>query len=225
MYIVTNIGALRFLLASARGVPRWEVVLPLGGILVAGYTLYRNLWPVPDHPYDVFPYIVAAWLSLGAVAAFVVPGLARRAGRGTRRGTGAHLSDWRVASSERGTQNAHTALGRAVTDERFGDLRLRELFAADELTAREVDAEPKRQPVPRMARSTRWPPRRTFATRISPPSRSRPWTGRRAGGRRRAASSARGSACRGRRSRVAGRARTRRPRGGRRRGTSSRRGC
>ena len=78
MYVVTNAAALRFLFFAARRVPRWEVVFPVGGIAVAAYTLYRNLWPVPDYPYNLFPYIVAAWLGIAAVAAWAVPGLAGR---------------------------------------------------------------------------------------------------------------------------------------------------
>ena len=41
------------------------------GIAVALYVLYRNVWPVPDPPFDVFPYLVAAWLALGVAWAVV----------------------------------------------------------------------------------------------------------------------------------------------------------
>jgi len=81
MYVVTNAAALRFLFFAARRVPRWEIVFPLGGIAVAAYTLYRNLWPVPDYPFNVFPYVVAAWLALAVAAVWAVPGLARRIDR------------------------------------------------------------------------------------------------------------------------------------------------
>jgi hypothetical protein len=47
-------------------------------VAVAGYVLYRNLVPAPASPFDVFPYIVAAWLLVGLAIAFAVPGLARR---------------------------------------------------------------------------------------------------------------------------------------------------
>ena len=64
MYIVTNVGALRYLfLGDARRAPVWEIVLPVGGIGFAIYTLYKNVWPVPDYPFNLFPYIVAAWLA------------------------------------------------------------------------------------------------------------------------------------------------------------------
>src|SRR5262249_18327194 len=60
MYVVTNLGALRFLFLSGRQrAAAWEIVLPLGGIAFAVYTVYKNVWPVPPHPFDLFPYIVA----------------------------------------------------------------------------------------------------------------------------------------------------------------------
>jgi amino acid transporter len=81
MYIVTNVGALRFLFVEERRAPLAEAILPVGGIAVAAYTLYRNLWPVPPHPFNLFPYVVAVWLALALAAAWLVPGLARRAQR------------------------------------------------------------------------------------------------------------------------------------------------
>ena len=36
------------------------------------------MWPVPDYPFNLFPYIVAAWLAVGLGVALVVPGLASR---------------------------------------------------------------------------------------------------------------------------------------------------
>ena len=62
MYAMTNVAAGRFL--AARGA-RAELALPVAGIAVAGYVLYHNIWPVPDAPYDAFPYVVAGWLALG----------------------------------------------------------------------------------------------------------------------------------------------------------------
>jgi predicted acyltransferase len=59
MYVFTNFAAIRSL---GR---RWEVVLPAAGIAVAAYVLYHNLTPVPPSPFDVFPYLVAAWLLAG----------------------------------------------------------------------------------------------------------------------------------------------------------------
>ena len=66
MYVLTNAAALRFL---AAGGGRAELVLPVAGIAVAVYVLYHNIWPVPDFPFDVFPYLVGAWLLVGVALA------------------------------------------------------------------------------------------------------------------------------------------------------------
>jgi amino acid transporter len=78
MYMLTNLAALRFLWSEER---RWyDVVLPLAGAAAAGYTIYRNVYPAPASPFDVFPWIVLGWLALGTAAATLVPGLAGRLG-------------------------------------------------------------------------------------------------------------------------------------------------
>jgi amino acid transporter len=76
MYMLTNAGALKFLWLEER---RWyDIVLPLGGIAAAGYTIYRNVYPAPASPFDVFPWIVLGWLVLGTLASVLVPGFAGR---------------------------------------------------------------------------------------------------------------------------------------------------
>src|SRR4051794_29695139 len=62
MYVLANV-------AAARHLPRREAVVPVLGIAVAAYTLYRNVWPVPDWPFSAFPYVVAAWLLVGLAIA------------------------------------------------------------------------------------------------------------------------------------------------------------
>jgi hypothetical protein len=42
--------------------------------------IYANVYPVPDFPFNNFPYIVAAWLIVGLGIVLLVPGLARRIG-------------------------------------------------------------------------------------------------------------------------------------------------
>jgi amino acid transporter len=68
MYITTNIAALRRLSRGGRVV---DIVIPVLGIGVAGYALWKNISPVPDFPFNLFPYIVAGWLLVGTAIAFL----------------------------------------------------------------------------------------------------------------------------------------------------------
>ena len=45
---------------------------------VAGYTIYRNVYPAPASPFDVFPWIVLGWLALGTAVSLLVPGFGER---------------------------------------------------------------------------------------------------------------------------------------------------
>src|SRR5215207_7982257 len=78
-YIVTNVGALRFLFLSRR-VRVWEAIVPVIALAILVYVIYANVYPIPDFPFNVFPYVVAAWLVLGLGIVLFVPGLARRIG-------------------------------------------------------------------------------------------------------------------------------------------------
>jgi amino acid transporter len=77
-YILTNIGALRFFLA--RRLWTWQSIVPVLAIVVLGYTLYSNLYPVPGTPYNIFPYVALAWLVIGLVIVLVSPTLVRQIG-------------------------------------------------------------------------------------------------------------------------------------------------
>ena len=56
-YIVTNVGALRFLFLSGR-VRAWEAVFPVIALVILVYVIYANVYPVPDFPFSIFPYVV-----------------------------------------------------------------------------------------------------------------------------------------------------------------------
>lgn len=79
MYVLTNLGAVRQAVGTGRLV---TAVLPAAGALVAGYVLYRHVWPVPDHPYHLFPYVVAGWLGIGLVFTVAQPRLVGRVAAG-----------------------------------------------------------------------------------------------------------------------------------------------
>jgi amino acid transporter len=74
MYVLTNAAAALHL---GRRSP-WQVLAPAGGVLIAGFVLYHNVWPVPSPPYQYFPYLVAGWLAAGLAITVAVPGFARK---------------------------------------------------------------------------------------------------------------------------------------------------
>jgi amino acid transporter len=69
MYILTNVAAARHLGRRSPG----QVLAPAAGVLVAGFVLYHNVWPVPPAPYEFFPYLVLGWLLAGLVITAVIP--------------------------------------------------------------------------------------------------------------------------------------------------------
>lgn len=75
MYVLTNIAAIRRLGRRTS----LEALLPLVGAGIAGYVLYRNVWPIPPAPYRYFPYAVLGWLAAALAATFAAPALVRRA--------------------------------------------------------------------------------------------------------------------------------------------------
>jgi amino acid transporter len=81
MYVLTNVAAAWHL---GRRSP-WQVVAPAGGVLIAGFVLYHNLWPVPPPPYQFFPYLVLGWLVAGLILTTVIPGFSAKAGDGLER--------------------------------------------------------------------------------------------------------------------------------------------
>lgn len=102
-YIVTNVGALRFLFLGRR-VAAWQAVIPVIGIAILAYVLYKNVYPQPAAPYDRFPFIVLAWLAVGLAVVLLVPGLARQIGsRLTREELQAEPEDFEAVRSTRRT--------------------------------------------------------------------------------------------------------------------------
>ncbi|MGY1726993.1 APC family permease [Geodermatophilus sp. SYSU D01062] len=75
MYVLTNLAAVHRLGVTGS---RWEMLVPLAGAGMAGYVLYRNVWPVPPAPFRWFPWAVLAWLAAAVVTTVAVPDLLAR---------------------------------------------------------------------------------------------------------------------------------------------------
>ena len=78
MYVLTNVAAAWHL---GRRSPV-QLLLPAAGVLIAGFVLYHNVWPVPPEPYRFLPYLVLGWLLAGLVPH---PGGSEFLGEGGRR--------------------------------------------------------------------------------------------------------------------------------------------
>jgi amino acid transporter len=78
MYVLTNVAAAWHL---GRRAPV-QLVPPVAGVLIAGFVLYHNVWPVPPAPYQFFPYLVLGWLLAGLALTAVIPRSAPAPGRG-----------------------------------------------------------------------------------------------------------------------------------------------
>lgn len=80
-YVVIQFGAARFLYLGRRE-SRWGIVIIGLALCAIGYTLYKQVWPRPPSPYDVFPYIVGAWALVGVAITVAFPAFTRRMGIG-----------------------------------------------------------------------------------------------------------------------------------------------
>ena len=80
-YILATLGAVRllFLPGDAR-VRRWEVVIPVLGLALLGYTLYRNVVPWPAGTAVWGPGLAVAILVCVVLTVAVRPAAARAAG-------------------------------------------------------------------------------------------------------------------------------------------------
>ena len=85
MYVVTNVAAARHL--GRHSLRR--VLVPAGGVLIAGFVLYHNIWPVPPPPYEFFPYLVLGWLLAGLIITVILPGFSAKVDDGLQRAAAA----------------------------------------------------------------------------------------------------------------------------------------
>jgi len=85
MYMLTNVAAARHL--GRRSLR--QVVAPAGGVLIAGFVLYHNVWPVPPEPYRLFPYLALGWLLAGLIITAVLPRFSAKVADGLKRAAAA----------------------------------------------------------------------------------------------------------------------------------------
>ncbi len=83
IYILTTIGAVRLIFVQRKiQVPMWEIILPVLGIVVLGYTVYVNLVPYPTSgPARWFPVVAGGILVLAIIAVLAAPRVFSRVGQ------------------------------------------------------------------------------------------------------------------------------------------------
>ena len=80
VYLATQVGAIKLF----RSLGRWkgaQPLIPVIAIVLLGYALYANVYPIPPSPYNYFPYLVLAWVVVGVIIVFASPGLVTRIGK------------------------------------------------------------------------------------------------------------------------------------------------
>jgi amino acid transporter len=81
VYVLATIGMVRLVFFSGQSeVRKWEIVIPVLGIIVLGYTLFRNVWPLPTGVNWWGPAVALAWLIIGIVLVLARPTATRKAG-------------------------------------------------------------------------------------------------------------------------------------------------
>ena len=80
-YVLATIGAIRLLFfKGTKTVAAWEIVIPIAALLVLGYTLFRNVWPLPAGVAWWGPGTAIAWLVVGIAWIVARPAATRRSG-------------------------------------------------------------------------------------------------------------------------------------------------
>lgn len=79
VYIASQFAAIRFF-SRTHIWKAAQFLIPVAAIVILGYTLYSNVYPVPPAPFQYFPYIVLAWIVIGVVIVLAVPGLSAKIG-------------------------------------------------------------------------------------------------------------------------------------------------
>jgi amino acid transporter len=82
VYVLATIGMVKLVFFSGdTTVKRWELIIPVLGIIVLGYTLFRNIWPLPTGVAWWGPAVTIAWFVVGIAWVLARPAATRRAGQ------------------------------------------------------------------------------------------------------------------------------------------------
>jgi len=81
VYVLASIGCIILVFVRHKlPVPTWQIIIPIAGLVVLGYTLYRNVIPYPTGDSAWFPVVAGVWLVVAVLAVIVAAGTARKLG-------------------------------------------------------------------------------------------------------------------------------------------------
>jgi amino acid transporter len=81
IYLMATVGCTMLVFVRRKlPVPMWQIVVPIAGFIVLGYTLWRNVYPYPTGDGAWFPVVSGVWLVVAIVAVIFAPGTARKLG-------------------------------------------------------------------------------------------------------------------------------------------------
>jgi len=94
-YLLATIGMTLLVFVKRRmpQVPMWQVIFPVAGVVVLGYTLYRNVYPYPTGDGHWFPIIAGIWLAVAIVAVILAPRTSRKLGEALARDEGITIEE------------------------------------------------------------------------------------------------------------------------------------
>jgi amino acid transporter len=81
VYVLATLGCIMLVFVRRKlPVPMWQIIVPIAGLIVLGYTLYRNVIPYPTGAAAWFPPVAGIWLVVAVIAVIAAAGTARRLG-------------------------------------------------------------------------------------------------------------------------------------------------
>ena len=81
VYVLASVGCIMLVFVRHKlPVPMWQIIVPVAGLVVLGYTLYRNVWPWPTGSAAWIPLTSGIWLAVAVIVVIFAAGTARKLG-------------------------------------------------------------------------------------------------------------------------------------------------
>jgi amino acid transporter len=110
-YVLASLGCIMLVFVRRKlTVPMWQIVIPIAGLVVLGYTLYRNVIPYPTSgAAEWLPVVCGGWIIASVIAVIVAPKTARKLGAalGAREGIPVSSDDDDAAVPSQRLATAH----------------------------------------------------------------------------------------------------------------------